>query len=202
MKNLLIATMFCCIAMLTTAAENYIININGETHDIGLNSAKEIQLSNGEKIEVELMQKKTVQYESPHFNFSHSSKLIVKSHESESGGLRTTLVSHNGTVITIEVSDHYSDPSSALDYASQAMSKIGAEKGSDYQEKNVSRVVGKINFEGKQLITMGKGTKMISEIYAADANCSTILVMTMIETINNSKEQFIIEDFWKSLELK
>jgi len=202
MKNLLTATMFCCIAMLTTATENYLIMIDGETHDIGLNSAKEIQLPNGEKIEVKLMQKKTVQYEGSHFSFSHSSELIAKSHESESGGLQTTLLSHNGTVITIEVSDHYSDPKSTLDSMYQAISKIGREKGSECQGKDVSRVVGKINFEGKQLITTGKGTKMISEIYATGANGSTIRIMTLIDMINNSKEQFIIEDFWKSLELK
>jgi len=84
----------------------------------------------------------------------------------------------------------------------QAISKIGREKGSECQGKDVSRVVGKINFEGKQLITTGKGTKMISEIYATGANGSTIRIMTLIDMINNSKEQFIIEDFWKSLELK
>ncbi len=97
---------------------------------------------------------------------------------------------------------HNRNPSSLVDYMLKELSKEEIDYGYAYKEDDILKEAGEFRVKGKRGTTTYNNDNWIREVCAVGGKDCGILIVTAIDTKSNSKEQFLIDTFWKTLKIK
>jgi hypothetical protein len=200
MTRVFILTTILLSSTISHGSENYRIEINGHSYDIGLDTSKNIVLSNGETLQIKISLKDVIAFESRFFSFSHR-----KSHTPSSSvvqaGITQTIVSTSlgGGVLVQEYTT--TDPTLLIDMMVRELVKEEIEYGYEYNESTVSKMIGDIELVGKEVITTYKDKVWVRHVFAYGEKDAGILIITFIENDNLDEDKHLIDDFWKSLRI-
>lgn len=183
------------------AADDYVLTVNGKTYDIGLDSTKEISLPSGETLKFELKMKEEIQYDRPYFSFKHSSKFKPSTNDLGDGVQQTVLMAPEGAAIILQEYNN-ADPSFLIDVMLKEVTKEEITYGYTYKDSKLSKDVGQRKVEGKRAVTTYKDDTLVREACSIKGRDCGLLILTTINTSNDAKEQYVIDKFWESLEIK
>lgn len=183
------------------AAENYILEINGRTYDVGLGEEKRVELPGGETLRLNLSMKEYVSFESELYKFSHKSIYKATKTDLGEGIFQTMIITPLGTGVLIQ---EYTtmNPTMLVDMMLRELTKEEVDYGYAYKEKKITRKVGARTLKGKQATTTYQDEEWTRAVYAYGTRDAGILVITFMEKDNEKEDKHLVDDLWKTLELK
>ena len=183
------------------AQEGYTITINGTAYSIGLDRAKDIVLPDGSGVTVLLTQDEVTTYSTDTFSFTHESHYKPARTEVEAGIFQTMIVTPLGTGLIVQ---EYSslDPTPLISLMLKELTREEVSYGYDYEENEVSRRVGDKVVEGREAVTSYKDETWIRTVYAYGARDSGLLIVTFVQATHREQEGKLLDDFWRTLEIK
>lgn len=182
------------------AGENYQIDINGHTYDIGLDKEKNLTLPDGMRLKVKLSLKEYVEFQSESFSFSHKSIYKPNRGDIGSGLYQTMITTPLGTAILIQEYTNM-DPSPLVDMMIKELTKEEVKYGYKLAEREVVKIVGRTKLSGKEAITKYKDEGWTRVVLAYGKKDAGLLIVTMIEQDNVEKEKHLIDHFWETLRI-
>ena len=148
----------------SVASENYEIQINGRTYDIGLDQERKVKLPTGDILTITLSLKEYVEYESDYFSFSHKGAYKANKSDLGDGIYQTILTTPLGNMVLVQ---EYStmDPTPLLDLYMQNLTKEERDYGYTYEEKQIEKTVGNAKLRGKEAVLTYKGEGRTYRVY-------------------------------------
>ena len=134
MKHLALMVLAVLICAQGFAGDDYTLEINGRTYDVGLGEDKRLELPGGETLTINLSMKEYIKFESELFGFSHKS--IYKANKSDLGEgiFQTMIVTPLGTGVLIQEYTSM-DPTGLVDLMLRELTKEEVDYGYAYEEK-------------------------------------------------------------------
>ncbi len=200
MKHLISVLFLSLLCSISFANENYILEIDGKTFDIGIDKVKTINI-NGDEHSVKLMQKAFIEYSSGLFSFTHDKDYQPNKTDLGQGIYQSAMMSALGTVIIVQEYTNI-NPSTLIDLMLQEVTREEVQIGYTYKEEPISQTIDGKTLNGKLAITSSKNEEWKRAVYAHGKDQEGILIMTMIEKENYNTETKIIDEFWKNFQIK
>ena len=199
MKKWVATLAVCLVSSFGHAADNFLLEVNGEPHDIRIDTLKEITLADGTKLNIKLSMKNDIEYMRPYFNFTHSGVFRVTTTDLGDGLFQTLMISPSGTLILIQ--EHTDmDPTFMLDSMIEEITRPETEAGFDVAQTPITKKAGPKELAGKRVVTTNdEGASLTREIYAVGGNECGLLILTAIDLKSNADEQSLIDSFWEHL---
>jgi hypothetical protein len=183
------------------AQEGYTLTIDGTSYPIGLDSPADIVLPDGSSMTLLLLQDEFTSYGTETFSFLHKSSYKPARIDIGPGIFQTAILTPLGTGVIIQ---EYSslNPASLIGLMLNEVTKEERDYGYDYEESEVSQEVGDKVVSGRQAITTYKDETWIRSVYAYGTRDSGLLILTMVQKAHLPREGALLDDFWRTLEIK
>jgi hypothetical protein len=182
------------------AGEDYRIEIDGNSFDIGLDEVKNLRLPGGQNLSIRLTQKEYIIFESQYFSFSHKNEYKPNRTDLGNGIFQTVITTALGSVVLIQEYTNF-DPTEMVGIILKEFTKEEVEYGFKYEERKVSRIVGNIELRGREAITTYKDTRWTRVVYTYGKKDSGVLIATIIEKDNVATDKHLISHLWKTLKI-
>jgi len=183
------------------AGEDYRIEIDGNSFDIGLDEVKNLSLPGGQNLSIRLTQKEYIRYESQYLSFSHKNEYKPYRTDLGNGIFQTVISTAVGSAVMVQEYTNL-DPTELVGLMLRELTKEEVEYGYEYEERKVSKKVENIEIRGREAITTYKDTRWTRTVYAYGKKDSGVLIITAIEKDNVAKDKHLISHFWKTLRIK
>ena len=183
------------------AGEDYRIEINGNTFDIGLDEVKNLALPGGQNLSIKLSLKEYIRFEGQFFSFSHKSEYKANRTDLGDGIFQTVITTPLGSAILIQEYTNI-DPTGLVGLMLKELTKEEVEYGFKYEERKISKKVGNIEMSGREATTTYKDKRWTRAVYTYGKKDSGVLITTVIEKDNVARDKHLISDLWKTLRIK
>ena len=200
-KYVQLLTVLIILMASAASAENYVITINGTSHDLDLDQKTKVTLPDGTPLKLTLHMKEYLRFSGDMFTFEHKNHYKPGRTDLGSGVFQTMIVTSIGTGIIIQEYQNL-NPTHLVDLILKELTKEEIEYGYKYKEKVFHKKVGKHVLAGKQAVTTYQGEEWTRSILSYGARDSGMLIITFIEKDNYDQEKEMLENFWASLEIK
>ena len=179
--------------------ENYELEINGASYDLGLDQEKELVSPSGERWKVKLSLKAIVEFADTFVRFRHRNSLGPSSSDLGDGVTQVMMASPLGTLVMVQEYANM-DPYSLVDLMLQELTKEEVDYGYEYVEAPTKRVAGKKELRGKTATTSYRDDVWIREVLVFSGRDEGLIVVTMINRDEDFEaEKPILDEFWASL---
>jgi len=180
------------------ALGNYTLVLNGVTNSVDLGQAKSITLPDGQQIEVLLHQDPQSVFTAEFFSFHHDNSLVVSSDEIGEGIQQTLLTTPRGTLILVQ---QYADtnPVDLLEIMLEQITQKDVDADYDVHKEKTSRMAGEMEINGLRCVSSKDHESWTRDVLSCSVGERGVLIITALETMNNSREQEILDLFWESL---
>ena len=199
MNKLIAITTVCLLSSIGYAADNYELEVNGESHDIRIDTETQVTLSDGTTLNLKLVKKNDIEYKRPYFSFSHSGTFKIATTDLGDGLFQTLMTTPDGTFILIQ--EHTDmDPSFMLDPMIEELTRPEVAAGYEIKETEITRKVGTSELKGKKIVSTGEGGRGTREVCTIGGDeCGLLIVTAILQS--NADEQVLIDGFWKNLRI-
>lgn len=198
MKNGMMAGLFFVVIANLSFAGNYILTVDGESHELSLDNKIEIEVGN-KTVSAVLRQKDHLLYKTESFSFEHQKEYSPSHTDLGDGVLQTAMMTPLGTVIMIQ---EYStiDPSGMMDLMINEITKEEREYGYKIDSKPITTTLsnGKV-LNGKVVTSKYLESDIERYFYTYGVKDSGLFIITNIDYEIASGDQDVIDRFMESL---
>ena len=182
-------------------AGNYVLTIDGKTHEVDLDKQTTIKLSDGKKIQVTLEKKAIVSFGVDDFSFDHPSSVTPSRTDLGDGIHQTMMTTPLGTLVIVQEYANM-DPSGLVDMMLNELTK--EEKQYGYKITNSPAKIklssGK-TLTGKKSIATYRGEQTTRHVLCYSLRDAGVMIVTQVAKDASPKDKSMIDTFWKTLKI-
>ena len=200
MKSLL-CLLFTAFTSCVLAEGDYVLKLGEKSIEVSLGEKQTVTLTNGQKLEVLLVKKDVLTFQSDAFSFKYKSTYSPSKTDLGNDVRQTMMTTALGTGVLVQ--DYGSlDPTTLIDLMANELTKEEIRAGYKKEEKAAEKKLadGTV-LKGKTITTTYKDDQWTRMVLAQGGNEKGILVVTFVEK-SNETEQPMIDLFWESFRLK
>lgn len=181
-------------------ADNYILTIDGESHEISLD--KEVNLKIGKKsVALKLQLKDILIYKTDSFSFEHARQFTPSTTNLGDGVYQTVMMTPLGSVIMIQEYKTM-NPKNLIDLMIDEVTKEERDYGYKIEsvEKSIKLSDGK-TLNGKVVTSKYRGSDIKREFYTYGIKDGGLFIMTQIDYESEPNAESVIEGVINSLKV-
>ncbi len=182
-------------------SKGFRLTVDGVEVGINPGDALDVTTKDGRKISVELQRSETVTFSGGKFSFDHDGKFSVARTDLGSGVQQYALMTPIGTGIIVQEYKGL-NPAGLTDFVLQQMVQESVSAGAKIKKEATQRTLPDSHaLKGVKAETTTESDVMEYEVVAAGKPSGGVLVVTIVNKENISKEGGIFDKFWSSLKV-
>lgn len=191
------------LPFLARAGGDYVLELNGKSFEMSLDTRTNLILQNGQTISATLKRKDVLTFDGQLFSFDYKNTMAPQRVELAKGIFQTTLtISPVGSIIIVQEYTQR-DPLFMIDRMVSTLTRKDVAAGYQLSQENAERhLADGTLFKGKRATTILGKKQEIWYVLASSQNGQGVLIMTHVSPINTTDDAPLVEAFWKSLQIK
>ena len=180
-------------------AGEYILTIDGEAYDIGLQRKETLKLSDGRILNVLLVKKETLSHRDDHFSFDYPSRLTPQRRQVREGVSQTTMVSRSGTLVIVQAFTDF-DPRPFVRQTLERLTQRDVQRGYKITMRKAGRTLSDgTRLTGETAVATHGDKESTLTVLCHSMGDAGLLFITRTYKGGPREEQQIVDLFWRTL---